>query len=257
MEAVGTQEDPPGHRDQMAGEGIFFDFVQMAKEQKEKAIEQAVAAGRPAMPRAVRGKLLTKYLRNGTALCSRFQTGECREETCQEAHVCAVVNRTGRACEIRGAAGGPNRERGNTWPHAIELIRERDATTEEAPGSADRGGQEAVEAGAASPSHSTKSGPGDNIESGGSLAHYVQVSSSTTPAPQPKAPPIPRTPVPEPKFPPQAKAAAQPGPEVTIIVEARWGRHRMKSPLMRISRCRRCRPQRTPPSRRSFGTSWQ
>lgn len=85
-------------------------LVQMAKEQREKAIEQAVAAGRPAMPRAVRGKLLTKYLRNGRDLCSRFQTGECREETCQEAHVCAVVNRTGRACEIRGAAGGPNSE---------------------------------------------------------------------------------------------------------------------------------------------------
>ena len=85
--------------------------------------------------------------------------------------------------EIRGAACEPKTGRGNIWPNASELIRERD-TTEEAPGSADRGGQEAVEAGAASPSHSTKSSPDDNIESGGSRAHYIQVSSSTTPTTQ-------------------------------------------------------------------------
>ena len=75
-----------------------FNFVQQALVQRDKAKEEAARAGRPAMPPAIGGKLLTKFLRNGTPLCALFQSGKCEEEQCPEAHVCAVVSRTGRAC---------------------------------------------------------------------------------------------------------------------------------------------------------------
>ena len=75
-----------------------FNFVQQAREQRDKAKEEAAKAGRPAMPPSIGGKLLTKFLRNGTPLCALFQSGECEEDPCPEAHVCAVVSRTGRAC---------------------------------------------------------------------------------------------------------------------------------------------------------------
>ena len=75
-----------------------FNFVQQAQEQRDKAKEEAAKAGRPAMPPSIGGKLLTKFLRNGTPLCALFQSGQCDEEPCPEAHVCAVVSRTGRAC---------------------------------------------------------------------------------------------------------------------------------------------------------------
>ena len=45
-----------------------FNFVQQALEQRDKAKEEAARAGRPAMPPSIGGKLLTKFLRNGTPL---------------------------------------------------------------------------------------------------------------------------------------------------------------------------------------------
>ena len=75
-----------------------FNFVQQVQEKRDKAKEEAAKAGHPAMPPTIGGKLLTKFLRNGTPLCALFQSGECEEEQCPEAHVCAVVSRTGRAC---------------------------------------------------------------------------------------------------------------------------------------------------------------
>ena len=52
-----------------------FNFVLSAQEKREQAKEKASSAGRPAMPPAINGKLLTKFLRNGTPLCSLYQTG--------------------------------------------------------------------------------------------------------------------------------------------------------------------------------------
>ena len=56
------------------------------------------------MPPSIKGKLLTKFLRNGTPLCALYQTGQCFEDPCPEAHVCAVISRTGRACGGRHPA---------------------------------------------------------------------------------------------------------------------------------------------------------
>ena len=196
-----------------------LDFVQMAKEQREKAIYKAVAAGRPAMPRAVGGKLLTKYLRNGTALCSRFQTDECREETCQEAHVCAVVSRTGRACGGRHPATRcwtrkarfeeppvSQRQGGATYgpmpASSSESVtpqkKRRAVLTEEAKKRLRLGQQAPVTPPRAAPMTTSKA-----------AAAVLTISKSAPqPPPQPKAPPIPRTPVPEPKF-PQISCAAR------------------------------------------------
>jgi hypothetical protein len=60
-----------------------FNFVQQAQEKREKAKEEAAKAGRPAMPPTIGGKLLTKFLGNGTPLCALFQSGKCEEERCK------------------------------------------------------------------------------------------------------------------------------------------------------------------------------
>jgi len=39
--------------------------------------------GRETCHATIGGKLLTKYLRNGTPLCSLYQSGECQEEDCR------------------------------------------------------------------------------------------------------------------------------------------------------------------------------
>ena len=75
-----------------------FDFTQ---EHKKRALENkttAQGAGGSIMPASINDKLLTKYLRNGTPLCASFQNESCRAEQCSEAHLCAVVMQSGRAC---------------------------------------------------------------------------------------------------------------------------------------------------------------
>ena len=75
-----------------------FDFTQ---EHKKRALENKTAAqgaGGSIMPASINDKLLTKYLRNGTPLCASFQNESCRAEQCSEAHLCAVVMQSGRAC---------------------------------------------------------------------------------------------------------------------------------------------------------------
>ena len=56
------------------------------------------------MPASINDKLLTKYLRNGTPLCASFQHESCQAEHCSEAHLCAVVMQSGRACGGKHAA---------------------------------------------------------------------------------------------------------------------------------------------------------
>ena len=52
------------------------------------------------MPPSINGKVVTRFLRNGKALCPNFQLDACHvgEGTCGEAHLCAIVLKTGRAC---------------------------------------------------------------------------------------------------------------------------------------------------------------
>ena len=52
------------------------------------------------MPPSINGKVVTRFLRNGKALCPDFQVDACHvgEGTCGEAHLCAILLRTGRAC---------------------------------------------------------------------------------------------------------------------------------------------------------------
>ena len=81
-----------------------FDFTQ---EHKKRALENnatAQGAGGSIMPASINNKLLTKYLRNGTPLCASFQHESCRAENCSEAHLCAVVMQSGRACGGKHAA---------------------------------------------------------------------------------------------------------------------------------------------------------
>ena len=62
-----------------------------------------VSAQRPAvsMPDAIRGRVLTAFLKNGRRLCGAFQMPSgCDEgaEVCGNAHLCAVLLARGRAC---------------------------------------------------------------------------------------------------------------------------------------------------------------
>lgn len=53
-----------------------------------------------AMPSSINGKVVTRFLRSGKALCPDFQVDACHvgEAVCGEAHLCAILLRTGRAC---------------------------------------------------------------------------------------------------------------------------------------------------------------
>ena len=52
------------------------------------------------MPASINGKVVARFLRNGKALCPDFQSDACHvgESACGEAHLCAILLRTGRAC---------------------------------------------------------------------------------------------------------------------------------------------------------------
>ena len=72
--------------------------VQRAFKFSQAARASAAAAGASQMPAAINGKLLTKFMRNGTPLCADFQTDSCSRTPCPEQHLCAIVLQSGRAC---------------------------------------------------------------------------------------------------------------------------------------------------------------
>ena len=65
-----------------------------------KAAQASSKRSSSVMPPSINGKVVTRFLRNGKALCPDFQLDACHvgEGTCGEAHLCAIVLRTGRAC---------------------------------------------------------------------------------------------------------------------------------------------------------------
>lgn len=52
------------------------------------------------MPSAIQGRTMSAFMKNGTPLCSAFQSGVCgrSEDECRGAHRCAAVLRSGRVC---------------------------------------------------------------------------------------------------------------------------------------------------------------
>ena len=75
-----------------------FKFSQATRESARAARASAAAAAASQMPAAIKGKLLTKFMRNGTPLCADFQTDSCSRNPCPEQHLCAIVLQSGRAC---------------------------------------------------------------------------------------------------------------------------------------------------------------
>jgi len=77
-------------------------------EAAEKARQEADAAASPLMPDQLNGKLLTATLKNGRAICPEFQTGECpnpADECPFGVHLCAILQKSGRACGGKHGAG--------------------------------------------------------------------------------------------------------------------------------------------------------
>ena len=59
------------------------------------------------MPSAIQGRTMSAFMKNGTPLCSAFQSGVCgRSEECRGAHRCAAVLRSGRVCGGREPGTG-------------------------------------------------------------------------------------------------------------------------------------------------------
>ena len=85
-------------------------FVDAAKQ----AREEAEAAPAPQMPDQLQGKVLTATLKNGKAICPEFQTGECPNpaDNCSfGVHLCAILQKSGRACGGKHGAGVCNIKR--------------------------------------------------------------------------------------------------------------------------------------------------
>lgn len=53
-----------------------------------------------AMPSSFQGRTMSAFMKNGTPLCSAFQSGVCgrSEDECRGTHRCAAVLRSGRVC---------------------------------------------------------------------------------------------------------------------------------------------------------------
>jgi hypothetical protein len=66
---------------------------------KKRSTVQTQAVGGP-MPAELRGFVLTQTLKPGTMLCTAFNADRCynTDDTCEGAHLCAVVLQSGRAC---------------------------------------------------------------------------------------------------------------------------------------------------------------
>ena len=80
----------------------------------EKARQEADAAASPLMPDQLSGKVLTATLKNGRAICPEFQTDECPNpaDDCPfGVHLCAILQKSGRACGGKHGAGVCNIKR--------------------------------------------------------------------------------------------------------------------------------------------------
>ena len=79
-------------------------FVEAA----QQARQEAEAAPAPQMPDHLQGKVLTATLKNGKAICPDYQTDSCPNEadSCPfGVHLCAVLQKSGRACGGKHGAG--------------------------------------------------------------------------------------------------------------------------------------------------------
>ena len=79
---------------------LQFSRARVAKAAANK-IRGSTSCQTLSMPDAIRGRVLTAFLKNGRRLCGAFQMPEgCAEgeEVCGNAHLCAVLLARGRAC---------------------------------------------------------------------------------------------------------------------------------------------------------------
>ena len=79
-------------------------FVEAA----QQARQEAEAAPAPQLPDQLKGKVLTATLKNGKAICPDFQTDECPNpaDSCPfGVHLCAILQKSGRACGGKHGAG--------------------------------------------------------------------------------------------------------------------------------------------------------
>ena len=85
------------------------------------ARERKPAPSARAMPARLGEIFLTGHLKNGTALCPDFNTGECRQDPCAREHLCAMLQQTGRACGGRHPASECRAKRRMTEAKLREL----------------------------------------------------------------------------------------------------------------------------------------
>ena len=87
---------------------------QQFMEAAEKARQEADEAASPQMPDQLNDKILTVTLKNGRAICPEFQTDECpnpADDCSFGVHLCAILQKFGRACGGKHGAGVCNIKR--------------------------------------------------------------------------------------------------------------------------------------------------
>ena len=102
-------------------------FVEAA----QQARQEAEAAPAPQMPDQLNGKVLTATLKNGKAICPEFQTDECPNpaDSCPfGVHLCAILQKSGRACGGKHGAGVCNIKRAVLAATAVPAAPKPSAT---------------------------------------------------------------------------------------------------------------------------------
>lgn len=78
----------------------------LLKKARELKSKHAQSSAVRAMPSSLQGKVLSAYMKNGTALCGGYQVLKCSldESACQGAHKCAILLKQARVCGGRHPA---------------------------------------------------------------------------------------------------------------------------------------------------------
>ena len=108
-----------------------FKLSQQFVEAAQQARQEAEAAPAPQMPDQLKGKVLTATLKNGKAICPDFQTDECPNpaDACPfGVHLCAILQKSGRACGGKHRAGICNIKRAVMAATAVPAAPKPSAT---------------------------------------------------------------------------------------------------------------------------------
>eukprot|EP00435_Cladocopium_sp_Y103_P054452 s2532_g17.t1 len=180
-----------------------------AAAKKKRSSDQGAAAGDP-MPAELRGYVLTQTLKDGSRLCTAFNTANCQHgDRCADRHLCAVVLQTGRACGGKHPASACWGRRAmkverfqEMRPGSVPSAKEEEPPTRDEADTSDESSSSSMAVTAPQPAPAKPKTPAEAA----SAKRSVKAKASPVAADHPKGPAKRAERPPSPKQPPKKKA---------------------------------------------------